>query len=310
MSNLAIVYSGDARDNGTPFYMRLAMAQHFGREPEWYNEDPSAEKGGIGLGHDFYVHVDDGRDDFDCTNIPHPWGYWAVDSHLGPEIRIAKAKLADVVWCAQKPFVKVLAAHGVKAKWLPLACEPLLHCTAEELAARENREVALPDKDLVFVGHLQSPKFSNRVEFLDRLFKAFPNSWLAYGVFHEDMARTYHRGRLGVNHAVRDDLNMRFFELASMGVAQVAPANMIGIPELGAEGTFYPYAYPDDAITAIGHALKVPTQRDRIIKRAFEWVRASHTYHHRLCTMLEDIKQYLSTRGNPPCASPSEASQP
>ena len=308
MSNLAIVYSGDARDNGTPFYMRLAMAQHFGREPEWYNEDPSAEKGGIGLGHDFYVHVDDGRDDLDCTNIPHPWGYWAVDSHLGPDIRIAKAKLADVVWCAQKPFVGVLAAHGVKAKWLPLACEPLLHCTAEELATRENREVTVPDKDLVFVGHLQSPKFSNRVEFLDRLFKAFPNSWLAYGVFHEDMARTYHRGRLGVNHAVRDDLNMRFFELASMKVPQLADSRMVGLEELGFVPWIHyvPYGGPyyGEAVDQAGVTAPL------IAENAFTFVRAHHTYHHRLCTMLEDIKQYLSTRGNPPCASPSEASQP
>jgi len=311
--NLAIVYDGSIRDIGTAFHIRFAAAQHFGKELEWYTEDPTAEKGGIASGHDFYIHVDDGRDDFDCTNIPHPWGYWAVDSHLGPDIRIAKAKLADVVWCAQKPFVEVLAAHGVKAKWLPLACEPLLHCTAEELAARENREVALPDKDLVFVGHLQSPKFSNRVEFLDRLFKAFPNSWLAYGVFHEDMARTYHRGRLGVNHAVRDDLNMRFFELASMKVPQVAPEFMVGLSDLGVPyGEFFaPYLDVDDAEDSIRLMLDAPETRKAMAERAFEWVRASHTYRHRLCTMLEDVEQFLqSSRGTPPCASPSEASQP
>lgn len=317
MLDVAIVYSGDMRDNGTPFYVRLAMAQHFGQEPEWYTEDPSAEKGGIAPGHDFYVHVDDGRDDFDCTNIPHPWGYWAVDSHLGPGIRIAKAKLADVVWCAQKPFVEVLAALGIKARWLPLACEPLLHCTAEELAAREDRQAIVPDKDLVFVGHLAKPTQSpaDRVMFLDRLFKTFPNSWYAYGCFHEEMSRAYHRGRLGVNHAVRDDLNMRFFELASMGIPQLADARMVGLADLGFNEFehFIPYASTEGAVERAGFALDPAQEANRLdmADLARTLVRAHHTYRTRLCTMLEDVEQFLqSSRGTPICASPSEASQP
>lgn len=315
--NLAIVYDGGIRDNGSPFYLRLAAAQHFGQELDWYTEDPTAEKGGIGLGHDFYIHPDDGRDDFDCTNIPHPWGYWAVDSHLGPEIRIAKAKLADVVWCAQKPFVEVLAAHGVKAKWLPLACEPLLHCTAIELARREERDPVDPDKDLVFVGHLMKPTQAptDRVMFLDRLFKTFPNSWYAYGCFHEEMSRAYHRGRLGINHAVRDDLNMRFFELASMGVPQLADSRMVGLRELGfrAFEHYVPYDSTEYATIAAGNALD-PKNAGKLLEMADlarTLVRTHHTYRTRLCTMLEDVEQFLqSSRGTPSCASTSEASQP
>lgn len=315
--SIAIVYDGGIRDNGSPFYLRLAMAQHFGQEPEWYTEDPSADKGGIAPGHDFYIHPDDGRDDFDCTNIPHPWGYWAVDSHLGPEIRIAKAKIADVVWCAQKPFVEVLAAHGIKAKWLPLACEPLLHSTANELAMSEGRETAMPDKDLAFVGHLPVPSQSpsDRLMFLDRLFKAFPDSWYAYGCFHEEMSRVYHRARLGVNHAVRDDLNMRFFELASMGVPQLADRRMVGLEELGfrAWEHYVPYISTEDAVVAAGNALGMWNHATLIdmAASAKTLVRAKHTYHHRLCTILEDVERFLqSSRGTPPCGISGEASQP
>lgn len=288
-----MVYSGAIRDNGTPFYTRLALAQVLGKDPDWYNEDPTADP--IPQGRDFFIHVDDGRDDFDCTNIPHPWGYWAIDSHLGPDIRIAKAKLADVVWCAQKPFVKELAKHGVKASWLPLACEPLIHLDRMELAVKEERTVAEPDLDLAFVGHLGD---AGRLDFLDSLFKAFPNSWLAFGHFHEDMARVYHRARLGVNHAVRDDLNMRFFELACMGVLQLADARMVGLDDLGFHRWqhYVPYDEILDPVRAANVVFHEPTylgQHERIAEAAQALVRGSHTYRHRVATMLEDIGQFL-----------------
>ena len=289
---VAIVYSGSIRDNGTGFYTRLALAQELGHDPDWYNEDPTADP--IPAHHDFRIHVDDGRDDFDCANIPKPWGYWVVDSHLGPDIRLAKAKMADVVWCAQQPFVEELAKHGIKARWLPLACEPLLHVTAAELAAREDRAATKPDLDLAFVGHLGDP---GRLEFLDRLFRAFPNSWYAFGHFHEDMARVYHRARLGVNHAVRDDLNMRFFELASMGVPQLADTSMVGLDHLGfhAWQHYVPYdatLTPERAVRAV-LGLNSPTSLSDMAEAAQVLARGSHTYRHRVATMLEDIEQFL-----------------
>lgn len=314
MRDVAIVYDGGIRDNGSPLYARIALARILGRDPDWYTEDPSANGGVIKPGHEFYIHPDDGRDDLPVDGIPHPWGYWIVDSHLGPDIRIAKAKHADLVWVAQKPFVEVLAGHGIAAKWLPLACEPEVHCTAEELAAREDRPVTVPDLDLAFVGHIQPPGTTDRLEFLDGLFRAFPNSWYAYGHFHEDMSRVYHRARLGVNHAVRDDLNMRFFELASMGVPQLAPDFMVGLEDLGIlpGEAFFPYMDFNDSVETAQYALKScdGLARKRIAQQAFEWVRSAHTYHHRLCTMLEDIEQYLTSRGGTPCGLSNEASQP
>lgn len=317
MRNVAIVYSGDIRDNGTAFYARMALVQIKGADVDWYTEDPSSPNP-IALGHDFYIHVDDGRDDLPVDKIPHPWGYWIVDSHLGPDIRLEKAKQADLVWCAQKPFVETLKAHGIKAKWLPLACEPHVHCTAEELALREGRPVTTPEFDLAFVGHIQNPDTihapADRLVFLDRLFKAFPNSWYAYGSFHEEMSRVYHRARLGVNHAIRDDLNMRFFELASMGVPQLADRRMVGLAELGFKEWihFIPYDSIDSAIYGAGAHLRddLKWAEGYPAEAAKRLVRESHTYYRRLCTMLEDIEQYLSSRGEPPCGPSSEASQP
>lgn len=317
MRDVAVVYSGDIRDNGSTFYTRMALVQIKGADVDWYTEDPSSPNP-IAPGHEFYIHPDDGRDDLSVDKIPHPWGYWVVDSHLGPDVRIAKAKQADLVWCAQKPFVETLRAQGIKAKWLPLACEPEVHCTAAELAAREGREVAAPEFDLAFVGHIQNPDTihapANRLVFLDRLFKAFPNSWYAYGCFHEEMSRVYHRARLGVNHAVRDDLNMRFFELASMGIPQLADKRMVGLTDLGfKEWVHYiPYDSIESAIWGARAHLGgyLDGTRGFPAEAAKSLVRESHTYRHRLCTILEDIEQYLSSRGEACGPTSSGGSQP
>lgn len=274
--NVAITYDGSIRDNGTPFLTRIALANVLREDPEWYSE-----AGEIKKGHPFYIHVDDGRDDLSVSGIPRPWGYWAIDSHLGPEIRIKKALEADIVWCAQKPFVEELAKHGVDARWLPLACEPELHTPTEEIT---------PDKDLVFVGHLQSQELTNRVEFLDKLFRSVKEPWFQYGVFHRDMANVYARGRIGVNHAVRDDLNMRFFELACIGVPQLADSRMVGLRDLGFEPWvhFLPYDSVETAISVV--EAELDADHSRMVSNAQHLVKTNHTYTHRVRQMLADAK--------------------
>lgn len=277
--NPCMVYSGDIRDNGSPFYTRLALANVLQKDPEWFSE-----AGEIPRDFPLYLHPDDGRDDLSVDGIPHPWGYWIVDSHLGPDIRIEKAKKADLVWCAQKPFVEVLAKHGVKAKWLPLACEPEVHKVT-------HFRTVTPDKDLVFVGHLQDPSMTNRVEFLDSVFKSVKNPWYEYGVFHSDMANVYGRGRIGLNHAVRDDLNMRFFELACIGVPQLADSRMVGLSELGFEPWLHylPYSSVEEAVEVIEDELD--EDHNSMVTNAKKVVLGSHTYTHRVQQMLTDAKE-------------------
>ncbi len=273
--NPAIVYSGAGRDNGTAFYTRVALANVLQADPEWFTEEDK-----IPEGFPFLIHPDDGREDLSVEGIPHPWGYWIVDSHLGPEIRIKKALEADIVWCAQKPFVEELFKYGVDAHWLPLACEPEMHKAAPRT----------PDKDIVFVGHLQPPNLTNRIEFLNLLFKSVENPWFESGIFHEEMSNAYARARIGVNHAVRDDLNMRFFELSSIGVPQLADRRMVGFRDLGFEEWvhFLPYSSTEEAIQVVRDNLSADLST--MARDAQHLVRANHTYTHRVRQMLADAK--------------------
>lgn len=278
----ALVYDGGIRDNGTPFYFRAAFAKLLGKELDWYTEAAP-----IPDGYDFYFHIDDGRDDLSRVP-PKPWGYYCTDSHLGPGPRLEKARQASIVWCAQKPFADALQAEGLNAHWLPLACFPEAH-----LSAPEDGNPRVEKKyDVAFVGHLQSPSQSSRLAFLSDVFAAYPNFRFEYGVFHEGMARVYHQARIGVNHAVRDDLNMRFFELASIGVPQLADSRMVGLSELGfiPHHHYIPYSSTEEAIAAVRYYLRAEDEAAEIAASAKARVRNGHTYVDRVKRMLADAQ--------------------
>lgn len=282
--SVAIVYDGSIRDNGTPYLFRYAFREVLGKEVAWYTP-----AGKIPAGHDFYFRIDDGRDELDC-DIPGRWGFYATDTHLGPGPRFDKAKRADIVWCAQRPAADAWAAAGLNAKWLPLACSPAHHPTARELAGLEDKPLPEKQYDVAFVGHLQPPDQSSRIDFLDGMFRAFPNFRFEHSRFHQDMARVYHRARVGINHAVRDDLNMRTFELASIGVSQLADDRMVGLRALGFTPWVHYIPYDSDlsAEGNVRYALANDDERQQMAVEARKLVRSAHTYAHRVKAMLAD----------------------
>lgn len=290
--NVGLLYSGEIRDNGTGFYVKHAL-QSLGVEfthywPQTVNYDQAK--------HEVWLVVDDGRDELE-HKPPHPCGFWAVDTHLGWDVRRKKAEHFDVVWVAQKPAAERMKAEGIDAHWLPLACSPEHHPTAVELAAREDKPLAEKLYDIAFVGHIQDPNQSSRIRYLDALFKAFPNFRYEYGRFHEDMAKVYHLARLGINHAIgadRDDgvgdLNMRFFELASVGVPQLCDSRMVGLEDLGFEPfvDYIPYASSQEAVVNARMALGDP-DLPVLAGSSKRKVRATHTYEHRVGRMLWEL---------------------
>lgn len=289
--NVGLLYSGEIRDNGPGHYVRFALTQ-MNVEHGWYwpQSDYKDRK------HDVWLVVDDGRDELEHVP-PHPCGFWAVDTHLGWDVRLLKAQHFDVVWTAQKEAAAKFVQAGVNAKWLPLACSPPHHPTAVELAQETNETLAEKTYDLGFVGHLQDPSKSTRIAFLDQLRAAFPSMRFRFGAFFHDMAREYHACRIGVNHSIGadlfglGDLNMRFFELASLGVPQLCDSRMVGLEELGFRPFehFLPYESAGEAVDvarAFLHDSDLPT----ITENALQTVRAQHSYRHRVETMLTDLE--------------------
>lgn len=296
----------DCRDNGTWSHIRHVMIREMGIDVQWtYRGDPVAEDC------DFYFFCDDGLDDIPME-CPRPNACYLIDTHLGWDVRLGWAKHFDRVFCAQKGDTMRMRNEGHDAHWLPLACNPAAHPNQQELMAlrqaleAQNTEEAraailsiFMDTDLskqwdaVFVGFMNKgveghPCSHNRLDYLDALFKALPNSWLTTNCFHEAMAARYVKGRVGFNVSILDDLNMRCFEIPSTGAAMLANSDVQGLDDLGFRDgeNFVGYCGVEDAVGKAQWMLAHPEERETIAAAGHRLVREKHTYAHRVAEML------------------------
>lgn len=291
--SIALIYNSEIRNNGTAVLCWDAAKRGLGLGENVARYEPR----GTLPKHDFYLYVDDGRDglEWEC---PHPNAYWAVDTHLGYEYRLKKAKGFDHVFCAQREGAEKMRRDLVlQAEWLPLACHPPANPNLSELMVHPDRDRLLSqgvDKahDVVFVGFINYATregFNNRLDYLHVMCEKFPNFWLTTNCFFEDMAVRYIRGRVGMNVSIRNDLNMRFFEVLSTGTCLLTNRDVEGWDELGfVEGKdFVGYKGIGEMCEKIQWCLDNPLEREEIAKRGHEKVRAHHTYAHRIQKILD-----------------------
>jgi len=289
---VACCYNCDIRNNGTATYAMRALKDIEGveafhvRSPQEEGKCPKA---------DVYIYCDDGRDEIRWIP-PRPNAFWAVDTHLGYEYRLWKAKQFDRVFVAQREAVEQFKNDGVTAEWLPLACHPPAHINKKEMI--EGGEIDI-DKlkrewDIAFVGFLHEGNgngTNNRVEYLDKLFKAFPNSWLSVNVFFEEMALRFIKAKLGFNISIKDDLNMRVFEVLSTGTALLSNRNVNGLDEFFEDGVdYFGFEGKEEMVQVAKYALEHDVIRKQVADSGFKKVRASHTYKHRMKRILEVMR--------------------
>ncbi|MFA6043301.1 MAG: hypothetical protein WC786_06490, partial [Patescibacteria group bacterium] len=135
MKSPALFYNAEIRNNGTARRMIEAFFLLGYKETgmKRYNRVENLEfpKGE----HDFFLFIDDGRDDIAMIAPPSPNACYLVDTHLGYEKRLEWARKFERVFLAQLPDVERMKADGVKnVHWLPLACLPGVDACAEEMA--------------------------------------------------------------------------------------------------------------------------------------------------------------------------------
>jgi len=106
------------------------------------------------------------------------------------------------------------------------------------------------------------------------------------------MAARYVRGRVGFNVSIRDDLNMRFFEIPSTGACMLANRDQVGWDVLGFEDGvhFLGFDTMDEMADQVRWALKNPLEREQIAQAGHALVREHHTYIHRMQRILSDFK--------------------
>lgn len=213
---------------------------------------------------------------------PRPLVYWMSDTHCSPEarkFRYTKARRADHVYCAIWSDVPRLEKEGVKAKWLPYAAEPLCFTTWD----------ADPKADIGFVGHIGD--YEGREDFLEEMFKAFPNFHFEYNRYLELCAWEMRRSKVTLNHVWRrDSTNMRVFEGMAVGRCLLTPKTE-DLPWLHIEDGKHclTYAKVEEAIEKVRAILKDDEKRLAMGKAGRELIVAEHTFVHRALTILRDV---------------------
>ena len=289
--SLGVVYNAEIRNNGTARRVWDSLCRmgfkDFGLTRY------SRPVGDIGKeAHDFWIFIDDGRDEI-LMDIPEPNACWLVDTHLGYDQRLEWAKSFDHVFLAQKEDVPRMFEDGIdRVYWLPLACHPNVDPCGSELKEEKLIDNLEKTWDFVFAGFVTDRNevgFNNRVDYLDRLFKEFPNSAFFSGRFFHEAAQRAVKGRGLFNVSIKNDLNMRFFEGMSYGSCLLSNRDQVGWKELGFEEGehFVGYQGMDEMVDKGKWLLENGVERERIAAEGFKFVRDQHTYRHRVDKLLD-----------------------
>lgn len=259
------------RNDGNPLYMFNAFKQIEGVESGHIVPHGDLSKWGEW---DLHFEADWGEDAvqsimaYKPVPIPRPNVFWSSDTHLGYDWRLEKAKRTDFNFVCQKRALEDFTKDGIKnVVWMPHAVEPMAYPYI----------ATLKKHDLCFIGHINS---ENRIEALDRMFKAFPNFFYGQRLF-EDAADKYRESKVCFNISIKDDINMRCFEV--MSTKSFLLTNRIPtMSELFEDGKhLVMYDSVEDAIEKANYYLSHDEEREKIAEAGFQEVRAKHTFRHR-----------------------------
>lgn len=299
---LAIYYEVLHRNDGNPLYVTAALQRR--AVPGVLECDhlrPESETVAHQGSYDAHLWVDWGEDalqhmiPYPIMECPKPMIYWASDTHINEEgfkYRLEMARKADHAFVAQKRAVEEFAAHGVKAEWLPHAFEPEAYhdrTNRDDQGRPQPFEFASKDFDVCFVGHVSS---ENRVDFLDHMFKAFPNFFWGQKTF-QDAARVYAKSRIALNISMTDDVNMRCFEVTGSRTALLT--NWLPtIEELGFKDgeNCILYRTLDEAVEKTKFYLAHDAERERIAQAGYELAMSKHRIDQRVDRILEVINSF------------------
>ena len=233
------------------------------------------------------------------VKYPTPYIYWASDTHInnGKEgdsypYRLETARKAAIVFCAQKRAIEEFRRDGVHAEWLPHAFEPWAYHDIES-GKPVPFNYASKDYDVSFVGHVNS---DNRIDFLDRMFKEFPNFFWGQRRF-QDAAKIYCKSKISLNISMTDDVNMRNYEIAGSGGCLLT--NWLPtIEELGFEDgkTCLLYKSLEEASDKTNYYLKHDSEREKIAQTGLELCLERHTIDKRVDRMLEVAKNFVENK--------------
>lgn len=270
---LALIYNKDSEAT-TGVYLEKVMKDaglnyaHF-----WTSE---AER--IPREYDLYLRIDHGDYKYDLPEDLHPAVFYAIDTHLKKPYKKIRRQVShyDIVFCAQKQGVEKLRKDTkIDIQWLPLGCDPQIHKKID----------SLKKYTVGFVGS-EARKFLHG-ELIDAIRRKYPDSFLGGADFRE-IGEIYSASKIGFNYSIRNDINMRIFEVMSSGTLLLtSQVKDNGFDELFTDRkNIVVYKNKRELLYLLEYYLKNDSQRDAIAQAGYELVTSQHTYRHRVQTMF------------------------
>ncbi len=225
------------------------------------------------------------RDIEKLVRLPCPTIGYLIDTHRTLDVRILFSRYLDQVFIAQPDHRNAFNAIGHPyVDWMPLACDPAVH-----FKPGLTRKI-----DVAFVGKLDAPG-SERHGVLKEVLSAFETNDYSRAYTPDEMGEIYSSAKIVLNKSINGDVNMRFFEALASGALLVTDRIGNGLDKLGQAGIHYVvYDGAEEAKRVIAHYLQHDAERLTIAQAGQNWVFESHTYDHRLRTMLAALDKGIS----------------
>lgn len=205
--------------------------------------------------------------------VPVPTAFWAIDNHLNYRWHKEYAQQFDVTFFAQKDYVGAARRYGAtNVRWLPLAADAEYH----RIQPRRSKY------GVSFVGSVPG----GRRKFFDSIDPDIPLN-IVTGVYEEQMAEILAESKIGLNVSIREDLNMRFFEVLASGALLVTQNIRAGMNGLFEEGTHFVTHRVSDVSKVLRYYLESDSLAAGIANRGRELCLSRHTYKHRCQELIE-----------------------
>lgn len=212
------------------------------------------------------------------SKLPVPKICYLIDSHLNLEWHVEWAKNFDHVFIAQKEYIPDFKKAGNEnVHWLPLGCDTEIHT---KLSDSKKHEIG-------FVGSMgMNPRRTANLENLSKKFPVYNER-----CFWTDMSKVFSESKIVFNNAIRNDLNMRLFEVMSTGSFLLTDlAKDSGQDEMFIDGEDL-CVYKDEYINGKAEFyLENDELREAIAQRGMQIVHNAHTYKHRADEIIKIVK--------------------
>lgn len=198
--------------------------------------------------------------------------YWEIDNHIHVGKDVDKYNKVDYVFATQKLYLPLYPEE--KTTWMPLAADPEKH-------------KLYPDEPLKYdVGFLGNDTYPRRSDYLDKIGRKY-NLLRSNSEPGEEYSRKLSRCKILFNCSMNNDLNMRVFEAMSIGRLLLTD-KVEGQDYLIEDGVHYAsFSDWQDLDEKISYYLKNNSERESLASAGAAFIRAKHTYRHRLEKMLQ-----------------------